>query len=181
MSHLKRMSLMTLVWGVLLVALTYGSALAADVDCSIFGADGGRCEGTNNDDTIGGTGEEDVIFAFDGEDLVLGFGDDDTIFGGEGDDDANNDAGLFGQVGDDTIYGGPGSDDLYGGDGNDVLRDAEARRDLDTAYGENGNDNINVADGDGRDVVNCGAGNRDRVVYDRGDEISNNCEREIRQ
>jgi hypothetical protein len=33
MNRLRRMSLMTLVWGVVLVALTYGVALAVTRDC----------------------------------------------------------------------------------------------------------------------------------------------------
>jgi hypothetical protein len=37
-----------------------------------------------------------------------------------------------------------------------------------------------VDDGDGNDVVNCGGG-KDKVVFDKGDEIAKNCERRDRQ
>ena len=48
------------------------------------------------------------------------------------------------------------------------------------AFGGLGRDFINVDDGDGNDVVNCGGG-KDKVVFDKGDEIAKNCERRDRQ
>src|ERR671910_926267 len=107
MNRLRRMSLMTLVWGVLLVALTYGVALAATVmiHCE---TDDEYCAGTNYEDTIYGTDEAD------------------DVSGHYGNDD------VFGGAGWDSLWGGPGSDEIldparrdydeaFGGRGNDVI------------------------------------------------------------
>jgi Ca2+-binding RTX toxin-like protein len=165
MSRLKRKSLITLVWVAVMVLLTSTVALAEVVVCDSFG----RCFGTN---------EEDTIFGTDGDDEIHGRDDDDTIYAGRAQEDGQGDDELYGEEGNDSISGGRGDDDLYGGDGNDVLRDVEFRNDEDRAYGEGGNDRINVRDGDGDDFVNCGAGNRDKVVADNGDDVRKNCERE---
>ena len=182
MRRLKRMGLMTLVGGTLLVVLTYGTALAETIRCVNVGDElGGVCYGTDEDDNVYGTSQEDFIRACDGSDYVMGYDDDDTIYGGDGDDNRRNDGGLFGGDDDDDIYGGEGDDDMYGGSGADELRDAQARRDVDRAFGQGGNDFIDVADGDRSDLVNCGTGDRDRAIYDRGDEVKDNCERARRQ
>jgi Ca2+-binding RTX toxin-like protein len=177
---LKRITLILAMATTVAITVAASPALADTiVFCRDFGADGGFCPGTNNEDRIYGTGQDDWIFAYDDDDLVYGYRGDDTIYGGEGNDNVNSGGGLFGLDGDDTIYGGPGNDDLYGGNGNDRLFDAQARNDVDRAFGEGGRDRINVADNDSFDKVNCGSG-KDKVIYDRGDSIKKNCENKNR-
>jgi hypothetical protein len=57
--------------------------------------------------------------------------------------------------GKDNINGRGGADDIDAGQGRDKVR------------GGDGNDTIDIADGD-RDLVDCGAGNDDTVIFDLG-------------
>lgn len=77
----------------------------------------------------------------------------------------------------DTIYGGRGSDRLNGDKGDDAIYD-QAGDDADVAKGGSGNDNINVDDGDGRDEVYCGKGDKDKVKADPGDFVAADCEKD---
>jgi hypothetical protein len=72
---------------------------------------------------------------------------------------------ILGLAGDDLLDGGAGNDTLVGGKGRDVL------------FGRGGNDVLSVRDGEA-DHVSCGNG-RDRVVADRRDVISRDCERVV--
>ena len=116
---------------VLALALTAGATLARNVAC-----DGGRCEGTKQDDVIEGANRRDRVFAGAGEDDVTagrgadtlrGGPDDDSLRGGDGDDaylSEDGDDVLFegsNNSGDDTLDGGPGRDRITGG-GDDELR-----------------------------------------------------------
>ena len=74
---------------------------------------------------------------------------------------------LIGRAGNDRLDGGPGNDTLDGGPGNDTL------------LGRAGNDTINARDRT-RDTINCGPG-RDRVLADRVDRVSGDCERVLRR
>jgi len=74
---------------------------------------------------------------------------------------------ILGLAGDDLLDGGTGNDTLVGGKGRDLL------------YGRAGNDALSVRDGS-RDRVSCGMG-RDRVVADRRDVVSRDCERVVRR
>jgi hypothetical protein len=97
------------------------------------------------------TNRADRIVGTKGPDRLRGLGGGDTILGLAGSDV------LDGGVGNDTLIGGPGNDLLLGGRGNDV---------------------ISVRDGQ-RDRVRCGPG-RDRVIADRNDTVSRDCERVVR-
>jgi len=83
-------------------------------------------------------------------------------------------------------------DNVYSGVGNDkITGDALANRldggdgGKDTIFGEGGDDYINVGDGSGDDIVDCGedliggAPDADEVHYDLGDDVSNNCETKV--
>lgn len=114
----------------------------------------------NGADRVTGSSGPNRIEARDGNDTLKGGAGSDRLYGGAGKDTLNGDAGndyLSGEAGDDTISGGSGTDTVYGGDGSDT---------------------INVKDGV-RDVVYCGGGAYDAVVYDAGiDEIDiGTCER----
>jgi hypothetical protein len=74
---------------------------------------------------------------------------------------------ILGLAGDDLLDGGIGNDTLVGGKGRDLL------------YGRAGNDVLSVRDGT-RDRVSCGKG-RDRVIADRRDAVSRDCERVVRR
>jgi hypothetical protein len=93
----------------------------------------------------------DRLYGLGGNDLLRGRAGNDRLFGGRGRDS------VFGDTGADLVVGGPGRDRLVGGRGSDRIRARD--REL--------------------DVVNCGAG-RDRVVADRQDRVSRNCEVRIR-
>jgi hypothetical protein len=94
----------------------------------------------------------DRLFGLGGDDLLRGRGGNDLLDGGRGRDR------VFGDTGADLIIGGPGSDRLVGGRGGDRIRARD--RQLDT--------------------INCGPG-RDRVVADRRDRVSRNCEVRLRK
>ena len=89
----------------------------------------------------------DRLFGLGGNDLLRGRAGNDRLYGGRGRDR------LFGDTGADLLVGGPDRDRLVGGRGADRIwaRDRNV------------------------DAINCGPG-RDRVVADRSDRISRNCE-----
>jgi Ca2+-binding RTX toxin-like protein len=83
--------------------------------------------------------------------------------------------------GNDTINGGPLTDEIYGDEGNDTINSgaiAIGVPDSDVIYGDEGNDTIDVRDNDsGPDTVNCGPGKKDKVSFDKSEDvIANNCE-----
>jgi hypothetical protein len=69
----------------------------------------------------------------------------------------------------DTIFGRGGADIIDAGG-----TFGEPNGDRDVVYGNRGNDDIRVDDGDARDTVNGGNGSDDRCLGDPGDEL--NCE-----
>jgi hypothetical protein len=163
---MRRAALMAVVGSVLVVAFA-GVALAAGViHCT-----GGRCEGTNRNDTFVGTNRVDLIFTKDGEDRGQANNGADELHGGNGDDD------LAGEAGNDTYFGGKGRDFLSetqtagtdddgndvinGGDGPDVMRGG---READILNGQDGSDALS---GDpGNDELRGGPG-PDRMGGDR--------------
>ena len=89
----------------------------------------------------------DRLFGLGGNDLLRGRAGPDRLYGGRGQDR------VFGDTGADLIVGGPGRDRLVGGKSADTIR---------------------ARDG-AVDTINCGPGH-DRVVADRADRVSANCE-----
>jgi Ca2+-binding RTX toxin-like protein len=149
------------------------------------------CEGTEGVDEIMGTEGFDEIYAYGaGDDVTAGDGAD-KVYGGPGGDQVLGDysasgsdfAGgdeIYGEDGGDYLYGGGGSNQISGGPGNDYI-DVEQHGGVDvpgedTVRAGGGNDEIEAADGL-RDVINCGGGKKDRVIYDKGLDTVTKCER----
>ena len=72
------------------------------------------------------------------------------------------------------------NDLIFGGREEDRILAQEFDRDRDYVEARQGNDFINVRDGDSRDRVDCGKGNHDEYKADKGDRILNNCEDKVR-
>jgi Ca2+-binding RTX toxin-like protein len=116
----------------------------------------------------GSPGDDNVTGGSRGEHMSLQAGDD-RANGGRGSDDIN------GGRGNDHIDGGAGDDRLRGGSGDDVLTDDNG---VDRFSGGTGDDRITARDRrgrhDGRDVVDCGAGDDTALVDD--DDVVRHCE-----
>jgi Ca2+-binding RTX toxin-like protein len=161
-----------LMFVVMAVALVVGSgvALAAVIRC-----DGGVCEGTKERDKLNGSDARDVMYGFRANDRLRGNGGEDRMFGGSGRDL------LRGGHGDDDLYGGPDNDDFFGDAGADFFSGDRGRDRMaggpgrDRLYGELDDDVIASQDGV-FDVVDCGPGNYDAVVIDRGLDNVRDCE-----
>ena len=72
------------------------------------------------------------------------------------------------------------NDLIFGGREKDRILAQKSDRDRDYVEARQGNDFINVRDGDDRDEVDCGKGNHDEYKADKGDRILNNCEDKVR-
>ena len=115
-------------------------------------------ESGSGSDTITGSVYANKLLGRDGNDTLKGGNGDDRLYGGNGTDK------LFGEAGDDNLYGEAGNDIIDGGSGQDAI------------YGGHGDDTINAKDGS-RDIITCGEGTYDVVVYDAGlDQIDASCE-----
>jgi Ca2+-binding RTX toxin-like protein len=130
----RRLTMLTLVVGTMILALSSGEALA---DHFIKGTDG--------NDVLRGTEDADYVEGRKGDDKLFGYGGDGANFSMEY-------GGLFAGYGDDVVYGGDGDDLLYGDQGADRL------------YGEAGNDEIWAKNSDsyesdgGKDLISGGTG-----------------------
>lgn len=151
--------------------------------------------GGTGDDEINGEKGNDIIFGEDGDDKIWGEDGDDSIYGGEGDDSIYGGKGndfIFGGDGVDTIYGEDGNDEIYGGleadtihggAGDDIITvgsatyengvitsgDIELDKEINIAYGEDGNDIIYGAGG--ADKLYGGNGNNTIYGNDGNDTI----------
>lgn len=133
------------------VAVGGGAAFAKTIRC-----DGGTCFGTNKPDTMYGTNRHDAVYAKNGGDFVTGR------------ERADN---LNGQRGNDRVLGGPGDDWVKGGRHNDTVKGNLGN---DTLAGGPGDNTIRAADGM-RDLIVCGSGSENLVVYDRRLDRFRNC------
>ena len=142
--------------------------------------EGGRCEGTEQADTIVANNASQRVVALGGDDdieldAVFTSGSGDVAFGGEGRDCIDGGAGndrMFGGPGDDNrpceftafvdpqaaLTGGPGDDTIHGGAGNDTMNGIF---DNDTLFGGAGDDLL-------RDTS---TGDRDRLFGGHGDDV----------
>ena len=182
---MRRITLVGAVATMVSVLAASGVALAMTVDCTA----GTNCFGTNKSDTMTGTSGADNMFGRGGKDTMRGKGSADSMEGGTGADEviggSGDDPELWGGTltidatypdkSDDTVRGGRGNDTIYGGRG---------QGGMDHVFGGDGNDFIDVTQrtfpGDvqvTKEVVDCGAGDQDRVYFDNGkDVIAKNCE-----
>ena len=148
-----------------------GGAQLSDDDDDGGAVSGGGRPSSGDDDLSGGKGADkidlkggdDVYSAGRGNDVVRGGGGDDDLSGGAGRDK------LFGGAGRDDLSGGAGNDRLAGGKGNDML--AGGRGD-DVLLGGGGNDAF-VFSGQGRDVVKRFQDDRDALLIDIEQTVSN--------
>jgi Ca2+-binding RTX toxin-like protein len=147
--------------GIYVLAASGGSERLTN-DCTIYG--------TSGSNRLAGTPGRDVIFAFGGDDTVLADEGADVVLGGDGADD------LSGGIDVDLMDGGPGPDVLRGEGSRDVLRGGPGRDLLDGGIAR---DTLLAADGE-PDVIVCGP-QRDRVIADRLDRVSRDCERVSRR
>ena len=135
--------------------------------------------GTHEDDNLLGKGGNDVLFSLNGRDNLLGGPGKDIVLGeNERLNSSRGDKNLRGDLGNDIVVGGRGSDNVLGDAGNDFLVDGPTREfSLDRLSGGDGNDVFLVENAPvAKDVVTCGGG-FDRVLADRKDVVTGNCER----
>ena len=135
--------------------------------------------GTNGDDNLLGKGGNDVLFSLNGRDNLLGGPGKDIVLGeNERFNSSRGDKNLRGDLGNDIVVGGRGSDNVLGDAANDFLVDGPDREfSLDRVSGGDGNDVFFVANAPAaKDIVTCADG-FDRVLADRKDVVSGNCER----
>ncbi|MEJ7876858.1 MAG: calcium-binding protein [Solirubrobacterales bacterium] len=149
------------------------------------GSDLAELDGGNGDDRIyGGVGRDllreldtsgrDEMYGEEGDDFLIAGGlEGDFLYGGPGDEQFGpTTPGMYGDEGADRIYGGPGNDGIEGEEG------------VDRMFGGRGNDYIDaVTDdpGDTEDIVRCGRGNDDTVIYDPAeDDVDlDSCENQV--
>jgi hypothetical protein len=166
----------------LLLLSTAGLAGAQSVTGNRITCDGGRCEGTEERDTIVASDKAEEVVAKGGDDdieldVVFPVGSDDVAFGGPGRDCIDGGGGqdlMVGGPGDDNrpceftafvnpraaMTGGPGDDVLDGGPGDDSL---DGIADDDTLIG-----------GEGRDLIeDLSPSDSDRLFGDGGDDELN--------
>jgi RTX calcium-binding nonapeptide repeat (4 copies) len=136
--------------------------------------------GTNGDDNLLGKGGNDELYSLNGRDNLLGGPGKDFVWGGKRERFrlSGGDKNLQGGLGNDVVIGGRGSDNVLGDAGNDFAADGPDREfSLDKLSGGSGNDvfliqNVPAA----KDIVTCGGG-FDRVLADRKDLVSADCEK----
>ncbi len=171
---MRRVALLLAGMAAVLV-LASGVALAVNK----VGTDGpDTLRGTDKDDNLVGKGGQDDLFGLDGSDNLLGGEGRDNLFGGNESGPGGGDKNLDGGEGNDVVLGGRGSDNIVGGDGNDLLIDGNLRDpSQDRLAGGDGNDVIDVINRPAvKDIVVCGDG-FDRVLADRKDTVTPDCER----
>ncbi len=153
-------------------------------DLLVSGTGRDRVSGSSGNDRIRGNAGNDRLDGGRGSDRVLGDAGNDTLLGSFGNDRLLGVSGrdrISGSRGRDRIAGGAGNDRISGGSSGDRIAGGSGGDRIsgnsggDRLSGNSGNDRITSLD-NSRDRVNCGTG-RDRVLADRKDVVSRNCER----
>jgi RTX calcium-binding nonapeptide repeat (4 copies) len=134
-------------------------------DCLDGGAGVDRIAGGIDPDRLIGRSGNDRLYGGNDRDRLFGTGGRDRLRGGNGRDI------LAGGSGGDWLDGGPETDKIYGEGGDDRLRSGGDRNRLDGGTG----DDVIFARNHRQDRIACGSG-RDRVVADRTDIVSVDCE-----
>jgi hypothetical protein len=117
-------------------------------------------KGTSSADLMPGGSESNTLEGFGGHDLLRGGAGDDTLLGGSGRD---------------FIKGGPGEDTIDGGPGPDRIDDNSGPTVVSTGANTGpGVDRVDVADGQGDDIVNCTTP-QTTVIVDAGDQVEGQC------
>ena len=126
---------------------------------------------------IMGLGSRQRIVGGRGHDQLGARGSGTHVRGGRGDDlihGMRRSQRLTGGPGRDHIFGGAGRDRLEGGPGDDRLVDKQGPTVVVTGRGEN---RVDVADGDGDELVLCTPGSTNHIRADRGDRLHPRCRR----
>ena len=170
----------------------------------MYGKGGGDImRGYGDKDFLNGGNGSDKLYPGKGfHNRALGGPGADTLYGGIGYDSLNGGLGadkLYGGTKADGLTTGVGSrnpyrtdpppaaldssDDVaYGGRDNDAFFTTWSRAGVDLLYGEGGNDYFGVNQSDigpgpvTKEIVDCGPGPYDEVVYDEGVDVVKNCE-----
>jgi hypothetical protein len=72
-------------------------------------------------------------------------------------------------------------DEIEAREGADIIDATEFKNDEDRLFGEAQNDRILANDGDNKDFINCGSGNKDVAVADKGDNVSKKTCEDVRR
>ena len=165
---------------------------ASNVVTNVIACDGGRCEGTDDRDTIVASNKPERVFGEGGDDdieldVVFASGSSDEAYGGPGRDCIDGGGGgdlMIGGPGDDNraceftafvdplaaLTGGPGDDRIEGGSGDDTMNGIF---DDDTLLGGSGNDLLRdpspldkdrLFGGSGRDTLDARDGDGDDLI-----------------
>ena len=158
-------------------------------DVSVYTSSVVVVRGTDGDDSLNGSYYPTNLYGLGGDDRFFGSGTQKARSdGGPGNDTFDIGGLLLGGPGDDVLRsrpagslavrqdGGPGDDKLQGQNGGDRLVGGPG---TDAIIAKSGNDYVNSRDGE-RDSVSCGDGH-DRVVADRKDRVSRDCEKVSRR
>jgi Ca2+-binding RTX toxin-like protein len=190
---LKRRAIVLLTTMAVVLVLGSGVALAATtINCPNDTSQGSpstylNCNGTSLADTMSGSDLADYMFGKGGADSMHGYGGIDLLQGGNGSDHIYGDSGAdenlwggayepeYSDTSDDYVHGGSGDDYIYGG---------YAQSGVDRLYGEGGNDIIEASQRKNPDpayqvtkeIIDCGAGASDEVYFDKGLDVTTNCE-----
>jgi Ca2+-binding RTX toxin-like protein len=183
---MKRRAIVLLTTMAVVLVVGSGVALAATtINCPNDTAQGSPstylyCNGTEGADTMSGSELADYMLGMGGEDTMHGNGGRDFLKGENGSDhiygDAGNDVFLIGGANDasvDYVHGGSGDDSLFGG---------FALGGVDRVYGEGGNDTIDTGQRHNffgpvtKEIIDCGGGASDEVYFDKGLDVTTNCE-----
>lgn len=173
--EMKRLTLLLTMMAVALL-LSAGVAFALTVNCTA----GRGCFGTDDPDTLNGSVGNDDMDARQASDRLFGDDGHDWMSGdayGPTDTSTDGDDRVFGEAGSDGMAGYGGSDLLSGGDGRDYIYAVETSNNPgeDTVRGGANNDFIDAID-ETKDTIDCGAGTKDRVYYDRNLDTVERCE-----
>lgn len=156
--------------------LSAGVAFALTVDCT----SGRGCSGTDGPDALNGSSGYDDMDARQAGDSLYGNEGPDWMSGdtyGPADSSTDGEDRMFGGAGSDGMVGYGGGDLLSGGIGRDYLYAVEHSNGPgeDTVRGGKGDDFIEAIDKT-RDTIDCGAGEKDRVYYDKDLDTIEGCE-----
>ncbi len=173
--EMKRLSLLLTMMATALL-LSASVAVALTVDCTA----GRGCFGTDDPDTLNGSVGHDDMDARQAGDRLFGNDGHDWMSGdayGPTDSSTDGDDRIFGGAGSDGMVGYGGDDLLSGGDGHDYIEAVENSDNPgeDTVRG-GANDDFVYAIDKTKDTINCGAGTRDRVYYDKNLDTVERCE-----
>jgi hypothetical protein len=172
---MRRLTVLLATMG-LALAMSASVAFALTFDCTA----GRGCVGTDAPDTLNGSAGSDDMDGRQAGDELFGNDGGDWMSGdayAPADTSTDGDDRISGGIGGDGMAGYGGADELSGGEGRDYIDAVEKSKNPgeDAVTGGGSNDFIDAID-QTRDTINCGAGTRDRVYYDKNLDTLQKCE-----